>query len=66
MHAVLVTVEIEAGRVDDGGRVLGRSCVVFDSEENAREAARTAQEGPPPGAPVQLVSVDVGEVVAEA
>ena len=96
MHAVLVTVDIDAGqeeaatqvltgvvipgvkaadgfvrgtwtRVADGETVTGRSVILFDTEEHARLAAhRAVTEGPPPGAPVSVRSVEVGEVVAEA
>jgi hypothetical protein len=96
MHAVLVTVDIEEGRVDeatqiltgqviprvkaadgfvrgtwtrvdDGGGVSGRSMLLFKTEGDARVAAQAAlTEGPPPGAPVSVRSVEVAEVVAEA
>ena len=44
----------------------GRGVVLFDTEEQANAAARTAQQGPPPGAPVTVRSVEVFEVVGEA
>jgi hypothetical protein len=44
----------------------GHSLLLFDSEDNARAAAKEITEGPPPGAPVSFVSVTVCEVVAQA
>ena len=52
-------------RVEDG--VSGRSMLVFKTEGDARVAAQSVlTEGPPPGAPVSVRSVEVAEVVAEA
>jgi hypothetical protein len=44
----------------------GHSLLLFDSEENARAAAARIAEGPPPGAPVTVMSVNVCEVIAQA
>jgi alpha-acetolactate decarboxylase len=44
----------------------GLSMVVFDSEENARQAAGAVQANMPPGDIVTLDGVDVREVVANA
>jgi hypothetical protein len=44
----------------------GHSLLLFDSEDNARAAAKEIAAGPPPGAPVSFVSVTVCEVVAHA
>jgi hypothetical protein len=45
----------------------GRGVLLFDSEETARAAAEQIRsEGPPPGAPVTLETVDAYEVVAQA
>lgn len=44
----------------------GHSMLLFDTEENARAAAATIEEGPPPGSPVSVVSVTVCEVLAQA
>jgi hypothetical protein len=41
----------------------GRGVVLFDTEEHARAAGL---EGPPPGAPVTIQSVEVFEVIGEA
>jgi len=50
-----------------GDKSDGRGIVVYDTEENARAAmASFEQEGPPPGAPVTVRSVEVFEVVGEA
>jgi hypothetical protein len=47
------------------GDVL-RAVQVFDTEANARATAdRIRSEGPPPGAPVTLTSVEVYEVIAQ-
>lgn len=94
MHAVVVVVDIEAGKVEEADQVLksvvvpavsqapgfvsgtwvhsvdgmqGQSLVVFESEETAKAAAAAlAAEGPPPEAPVKLVSVNVFKVAAQA
>ena len=48
------------------GDVL-RAVQIFDTEANALAMAeRITSEGPPPGAPVSLTSVDTYEVIAEA
>ncbi len=44
----------------------GRGVVLFDTEEHASAAAGLAQQGPPPGAPVKMQSVEVFEVIGEA
>ena len=51
-------------RDDDGSG--GRGFVLFDTQEHARAAADLARQGPPPGSPVTLRSVEVLEVVGEA
>ena len=44
-----------------------RAVRIFDTEANALALAeRISSEGPPPGAPVSLASVDTYEVIAEA
>jgi hypothetical protein len=47
------------------GNVL-RAVQIFESEGTARSAAAEISQGPPPGAPVTLVSVEVYEVLATA
>jgi hypothetical protein len=42
----------------------GMSLVLYETKEQAEEAAKNVQ--PPPGAPVTITSVEVGEVVAQA
>jgi hypothetical protein len=44
----------------------GLSMIVFDSEENARQAADAVQTNMPPGDFVRLDGVEVREVVADA
>ena len=44
----------------------GRGIMLFDTEENATAAAAAAKQGPPPGAPVSIRSVEMFEVVGEA
>jgi hypothetical protein len=44
----------------------GRGVVLFDSQEHAEAAAKAARQGPPPGAPVSIRSVDVFQILAEA
>ncbi len=44
----------------------GLSMIVFDSEENARQAADEVQANMPPGDAVTLDSAEVREVVANA
>ena len=45
----------------------GRSLILFDTEENAQAAAEAGRaQGPPPGAPISITSVDVFEVVGQA
>lgn len=44
----------------------GRSILLFESEETARACAERAMQGPPPGAPVKMISADVYEVVTQA
>ncbi len=44
----------------------GRGVVLFDTEEHARATAAVTEQGPPPGAPVTVRSVDVFEVIGEA
>ena len=51
-------------RSADGTR--GHSVVVFESESTATAAAARFAQGPPPGAPVRFVSVDVFEVLTQA
>jgi hypothetical protein len=51
-------------RSPDGS--TGRGVVLLDTEEHARAAVERVRQGPPPGAPVTLRSVDVFEVLAEA
>ena len=51
-------------RSEDGTR--GQSVLIFESEETARAAAERAPTGPPPGAAVTFVSVEVFEVLAQA
>ena len=48
------------------GADSGHSLLLFDSEENARGAAKRMADGPPPGAPATFVSATVCEVVARA
>jgi hypothetical protein len=43
-----------------------RTVELFDSEDNARAAAEQISEGPPPGAPVTLESIEIYEVLAHA
>jgi hypothetical protein len=47
---------------DDGA--TGVSLALFETKEQAEEAAKNVQ--PPPGAPVTITKVEVGEVVAQA
>jgi hypothetical protein len=42
------------------------SVVLFESEATAKAAADRLAQGPPPGAPVRVVSADVFEVLAQA
>lgn len=51
-------------RSDDG--TTGRGVALFDTQEHAQAAAEAARQGPPPGAPVTVQSVEVFEVVGEA
>jgi len=44
----------------------GRGVVLLESEEAATAMAGLAAQGPPEGAPVKVVSVDVFEVLAQA
>ncbi len=44
----------------------GRGVVLFDTEGHASATAALALQGPPPGAPVTVQSVEVFEVVGEA
>ena len=45
----------------------GRGVLLFESEEAARAAAEQIRsEGPPPGVPVALETVDAYEVLAQA
>ena len=44
----------------------GLSMIVFDSEENARQAADEVQANMPPGEAVTFESAEVREVVAKA
>lgn len=47
------------------GEIL-RSIQLYDTETNARETAeRIRSQGPPPGAPVTLLSVTIYEVIAQ-
>jgi hypothetical protein len=43
-----------------------RTVEFFDTEDNARAAAEQISEGPPPGAPVTLESIEIYEVLAHA
>lgn len=57
---------IEAGYWlrDQNGDIL-RSIQLYDSEANAHETAeRIRSQGPPPGAPVTLLSVTTYEIIA--
>lgn len=47
-------------------RSNGRGIVLFDTEEHARAAAALAEQGPPPGAPVTIQSIEMFEVMGEA
>jgi len=50
---------------DASGDIL-RTVELFDTESNAnKHAERIRTEGPPPGAPVSLVSVNTCEVIAK-
>ena len=51
-------------RSNDGS--AGHGFVLFDSEEHASAAAERAKQGPPPGSPVTIRSVEVFRVVGEA
>lgn len=51
-------------RSDDASS--GRGIVLFDTQEHAQAAADFARQGPPPGSPVTMRSIEVFEVVAEA
>jgi hypothetical protein len=51
-------------RSDDGSNGCG--VVVFDTQEHAQAAADLARQGPPPGSPVTMRSIEVFEVVGEA
>ena len=51
-------------RSEDG--TYGQSLILFESEEAAKTAAERAAAGPPPGAPVNFVSAEVFEVLAQA
>ncbi|MGH8986527.1 MAG: hypothetical protein ACRDY6_22020 [Acidimicrobiia bacterium] len=45
----------------------GRSVLLFETEDAARAAVEEIRaQGPPPGAPVTIESVDAYEVVAQA
>ena len=44
----------------------GCGVMLFDTEENATAAVAAAKQGPPPGAPVSIRSVEMFEVVGEA
>ena len=44
----------------------GRSMVLFESEEQAKAATEKARAAIPAGAPVEIVSLEVYEVVAHA
>jgi len=48
-------------------RTSGRGVVVFDSEEHAQASKNLlSAQGPPAGAAVKVLSIDVFEIVAEA
>ena len=50
----------------DVGSDILRSIQIYDTEINAKETAEKIRaEGPPPGAPVRLVSVNNYEVIAQ-
>lgn len=51
-------------RSADGTRA--QSMLLFESETTAQAAAARLAQGPPPGAPVRVASVDTFEVVAQA
>lgn len=51
-------------RATDGS--AGRGVLLFDSEDNAKAAAKMAAEGPPPEAPVTFRSAEIFEVLAQA
>lgn len=93
MHAVVVAVDIEGGKLEQATQMLnsvvvpavsqspgfvsgvwvhsvdgahGQSIMVYENEETAKAAAAALEaDGPPPGAPVKLVSVNVFEVAAQ-
>ena len=44
----------------------GRGVMLFDTEASATAAVAAAKQGPPPGAPVSVRSVDMFEVLGEA
>jgi len=93
MHAVVVTVGIDATQGDKATEMLhstvvpdvkatpgfvsgtwarsedgtkGHSLVVFENEDEAKAALAQAKQGPPPGAPVQVLYAEVYEVLAQA
>lgn len=45
---------------------IGRSMIVFESEEAAQAVAASVGDRLPPDAPVKIVSVEVCEVIAQA
>lgn len=49
-----------------GDNSNGRGVMLFDSEENATAAVAAAKQGPPPGGPVSVRSVETFEVLGEA
>ena len=44
----------------------GRSMVVFESEDAAKQWAEGARENPPPAEVVEIDSIEIGEVQAQA
>ena len=45
---------------------VGHNVILYDSEQDAHDAAARAAQGPPAGAPTTFVSAEVFEVVAQA
>jgi hypothetical protein len=48
------------------GRKTGRSVIAFDSEDAARQAVSTIEEGAATDPGVTFESIEIGEVVAQA
>ncbi len=49
-----------------GDKSNARSVQLYDTEENATAAVAAVEQGPPPGSPVKIRSVEVFEVLGEA